>query len=144
MLAWDFYFWMWRQTLASSVLYLLSTEYSVVMWGACPGTLVTWLWLRLSMIYYIAVRLWSQICVTCGCCWFPVSVALSCCVGARCLGPVGWWHTLSMGWWFVHTISFTWFYVQIKFVHSWRFIYSEGLYWKMVTLHTTGLHRRNL
>ena len=29
-------------------------------------------------------------------CWFPVSVALSCCVGARCLGPVGWLHTFKM------------------------------------------------
>ena len=25
----------------------------------------------------------------------PVSVALSCCVGARCLGPVGWLHTFE-------------------------------------------------
>ena len=30
-------------------------------------------------------------------CWFLVSVALSCCVGARCLGPVGWLHTSEMG-----------------------------------------------
>ena len=29
-------------------------------------------------------------------CWFLVSVALSCCVGARCLGPVGWLHTFEM------------------------------------------------
>ena len=29
-------------------------------------------------------------------CWFPVSVPLSCCVGARCLGPVGWQHTFEM------------------------------------------------
>ena len=29
-------------------------------------------------------------------CWFPVSVALSCCVGARCLLPVGWLHTFEM------------------------------------------------
>ena len=28
--------------------------------------------------------------------WFPVSVALSCCVGARCLGPVGSLHTFDM------------------------------------------------
>ena len=26
----------------------------------------------------------------------PVSVALSCCVGARCLGPVGWLHKFEM------------------------------------------------
>ena len=26
----------------------------------------------------------------------PGSVALSCCVGARCLGPVGWLHTFEM------------------------------------------------
>ena len=38
------------------------------------------------------LRLWSRICVTCRRCWFPVSVALSCCVGARCLGPVAWLH----------------------------------------------------
>ena len=48
------------------------------------------------MIYCCAVRLWSQICVTCRRCWFPVSVALSCCVGARCLGHVGWLHTIEM------------------------------------------------
>ena len=29
-------------------------------------------------------------------CWFLVSVALSCCVGARCLGPVGLLHTFEM------------------------------------------------
>ena len=28
-------------------------------------------------------------------CCFPVLVALSC-VGARCLGPMGWWHTYEM------------------------------------------------
>ena len=53
---------------------------------AWPGTLVTWPLLRLGMIYCFAVRLWSQVCVTCRRCWFLVSVALSC-VGARCLGP---------------------------------------------------------
>ena len=26
----------------------------------------------------------------------PVSASLSCCVGARCLGPVGWLHTFEM------------------------------------------------
>ena len=26
----------------------------------------------------------------------PISVALSCCVGARCLGPVGWLQTFEM------------------------------------------------
>ena len=64
--------------------------------GASPGALVTWRWLRLSMIYWLAQRLWSQICITCRSCWFPVSVALSCCVGARCLEPVGWRHTYEM------------------------------------------------
>ena len=48
------------------------------------------------MIYCCAPRLWSQICVTCRRCWFPVSVALSRCVGARCLRPVGWLHTFEM------------------------------------------------
>ena len=90
MLTWGFGFWMWRQTLARGVLWLLSAKYSVVMCGASPGTLVTWPWLRLSMIYCCVLRLWSQICVTCRSCWFPVLVALSCCVGARCIGPVGW------------------------------------------------------
>ena len=49
-----------------------------------------------SSQYDILLRLWSQICVTCRRCWFPVSVALSCCVGARCKGPVGWLHTFEM------------------------------------------------
>ena len=96
MVAWGFGFWMWRQILARVVLFLMSAEYSLVMWGAWPGTLVSWPWLRLSMIYCCALRLWSQICVTCRRCWFPVSVALSCCVGARCLRPVGWLHNFEM------------------------------------------------
>ena len=41
------------------------------------------------MAYCCALRLWSQICTTCRSCWFPVSVALSCCAGVRCLGPEG-------------------------------------------------------
>ena len=51
-----------------------------------------------SSLYDIccALRLWSQICVTCRRCWFLVSVPLSCCVGARCFGPVGWLHTFEM------------------------------------------------
>ena len=39
MVAWSFGFWMFRQTLARVVLYMLSAEYSVVMCGAWPGTL---------------------------------------------------------------------------------------------------------
>ena len=96
MVSWDFGFWMWRQTMAHVVLYLLSAEYSVVMCGVWLGTLVIWPWLRLSMIYCCALRLWSQICVTCRRCWFQVSVALFCCVGARCLGHMGWLHTFEM------------------------------------------------
>ena len=42
------------------------------------------------------ILLCSQICLTCRRCWFPVSVALSCCVGARCLEHVGWLHTFQM------------------------------------------------
>ena len=42
MVARDFGFWMWRQTLARVVLYRLSAEYSLAMCGAWPGTLVTW------------------------------------------------------------------------------------------------------
>ena len=36
----------------------------------CPGTLVTWPWLRLSMIYCCALRALSQIWVTCQSCSF--------------------------------------------------------------------------
>ena len=97
MVAWGFSFWMWRQTLAHVVLYLLSAEYSAVMCRAWQGTLVTWPWLCLSMIYCCALGLWSQIWVTCRRCWFPVSVALSCCAWVRCLGHVGWLHTFEMG-----------------------------------------------
>ena len=66
---------------------------SAVMCRAWPGTLVTWSRLRLSMICCCALRLWSQICVTCRRYWFPDWVTLSCCTGARCLGPEGWLHT---------------------------------------------------
>ena len=41
-------------------------------------------------------RFWSQICVTCRSRWFPDSVALSCCAGARSLGPEGCLHTYEM------------------------------------------------
>ena len=41
---------------------------------AWPGTLVTWPWLRLSMIYCCALRFWSKICITCRRCLFLVSV----------------------------------------------------------------------
>ena len=65
MLVWGFGFWMWRLTLARRVMFLLSPEYSVVICGAWQGTLVTWPWFRFSMIFCRALRLWSQICVTC-------------------------------------------------------------------------------
>ena len=77
-------------------MYCKHAKYSVVMCGACPGTLVTWPLFRLSTIYCCALRLWAQICVMCRRCWFLVSVALSCCVGVRCLWPVGWLHTFEM------------------------------------------------
>ena len=96
MLARGFGFCMWRLTLARGVLFLMSVEYSAVMCGAWPGTLVTLPWLRLSMIYCCALRLWSQICVTCRSYWFPDSVALYCCAGERCLVPEGWLHTYEM------------------------------------------------
>ena len=70
MLAWGFRFWMWRLTLTCGILFLMSAEYSVVMCRACLGTLVTWPWHCLGMIYCCALRLWSQICVTCQSCWF--------------------------------------------------------------------------
>ena len=81
MLARGFGFWMWRLTLAGGVLFLLPGEYSVVMCGAWLLTLVTWPWLRLGLICCCALRLWSQICITCRSCWFTDSVALSCCGG---------------------------------------------------------------
>ena len=87
---------MWRLTLARGVLFLLSAEYSAVMCGAWPETKVTWPWLRLSMIYCCALRLWSQICVTGRIYWFPDSGDLYCCAGARCHGPEGWLHTYEM------------------------------------------------
>ena len=59
-------FWMWRLALVSGVLFLLSAEYTVVMCGTWPGTLVTWPRHRLVMTYCCALRLWSQICITCG------------------------------------------------------------------------------
>ena len=92
----NFRFWMWRLTVARSVLSLLSAEYYKVMCGAWPGTLVTWPWLRLSMIYCCAVRLWSQICVGCQSCWFPDLFALSCFGVAGCLRPEGWLHTYEV------------------------------------------------
>ena len=52
----------WRQTLADDVLFRLTAEYSVVMCRTWPGTLVTWLWLRLIMTYCWALILLSQIC----------------------------------------------------------------------------------
>ena len=50
----------------------------------------------LSMIYCCAQRLLSQICIACRSCRFTVLVALSCCVGTRCLGPMEWWHMYEM------------------------------------------------
>ena len=64
--------------------------------GLSGNLIVTWPWLRLSMIYCCALRPWSQICVTCQSCWFLGSFALSCCAGASCLVPVGWWHMYEM------------------------------------------------
>ena len=63
---------------------------SAAMSEVCPGTLVTWQWLCLSMIYCCALRPWSQIC------GFLGLVALSCCAGASCLVPVGWRHMYEM------------------------------------------------
>ena len=87
---------MWRLTLALGVLFLMFAEYSVVMCGAQPGTLVTLPWLRHSMKYCCALRFWSEICVTCQSCWFTDSVVQSCCARASCLTPEGWLHTYEM------------------------------------------------
>ena len=46
-------------------------------------------------LYCCALRLWSQICVTCWSCWFPDLVALPC-AWAGCLGPEGRQHTYEM------------------------------------------------
>ena len=73
-----------------------SADYSVVMCGACQGTLVIWPWRRLSMTYCWALRLWPLICVTCRSCWFPDFIALSCCAGVGCLGHDRWRHTNEM------------------------------------------------
>ena len=87
---------MLRLIWAHSVLLRLAAEYSAAMSGVCPGTLLTWLWLHLSMIYCCALRPWSQICVKCQSCWFLGSVALSCCAGASCLVPMGWQHMYNL------------------------------------------------
>ena len=52
-------------------------------------TLVAWRWRRLRTTYCCALRLLSQICITCRSCWFQVLVALSCCIGAGCLNARG-------------------------------------------------------
>ena len=51
---------------------------------------------RLSMIYCCVLRFWSQICVMCRSCWFPDSVALSCCARVKCPRPERWLHTYEM------------------------------------------------
>ena len=61
-----------------------------------PGTLVTWPWLRLSMLYWYALRLWFQICITCPSFWFLDLIALSRCARSGCLGPEGCVHTCEM------------------------------------------------
>ena len=43
-----------------------------------------------------ALRLWSQICVTCQICWFPDLVGLSSCEGAGCLWTESWQHMYEM------------------------------------------------
>ena len=86
---------MLRLIWAHDVLLWLAAEYSAAMCEVCLGTLVTWLWLRLSMIYCCALRPFSQICIMCQSCWFLGSVALSC-VRASCLMPVGWQHMYEM------------------------------------------------
>ena len=48
-------------TLIRGLLILLSAEYSVVISGACPGSLATWPWLRICVIYSCALRLYFQI-----------------------------------------------------------------------------------
>ena len=51
------------------------------MCGAWLGTLVTWPWLRLGMIYCCALRPWSQICGMCRRNWFPFGRPVLLCLG---------------------------------------------------------------
>ena len=53
-------------------------------------------WLPLCMIYCSALRIWSQIYVTCRSCWFPDLVTLYFSAGAGFLGPEGCLHTYEM------------------------------------------------
>ena len=76
---------MWRLTLSVGVLHVLSAEYSVVMRGAWPGTLVDILLCSETLVsdmHHVSEVL--------------VPVTLSCCVGARCLEPAGWLYTFEM------------------------------------------------
>ena len=57
-----------------SDLNVASSQYDILL---CSATLVS------DMRHLSEVR-------------FPVSVAMSCCVGARCLGPMGWLHSFEM------------------------------------------------
>ena len=92
----SFFSFLFRLIRAHGVLFRLAAEYSAAMCGVCPGTLVIWPLLRLSMIYCCSLRPWSQICVTFQSCWFLGSVALSSCAGASCLVPMGWRHIYEM------------------------------------------------
>ena len=84
---------MWRQTLSRGVLYLLSAEYSSNVRGLAGNLSDLTVASSKYDILLCSETLVSDICNTCRMCWFPVSIALSCCVGVRCLGPVGWLHT---------------------------------------------------
>ena len=75
---------MLRLIRAHGALLQLVAEYSAAMCGVCPGTLVTWLWLCLSMIYCCALRPWSQICVMCQSSW----VRSPCVVDLLCRGKL--------------------------------------------------------
>ena len=86
---------MWRLTLALGVLCLLSVKYTSNV-RVLAGNLSDLTVASSQYDILLSLKLRSPICVTCRSSWFPVSVALSCCVGTRCLGPVGWLHMYEM------------------------------------------------
>ena len=77
------------------VLFLVSAEYSSVMWGAFTGTWAPWQWLRLSAIYCCALCPWSLTSVMCQSFWF-LNLVVLCSLG--CLGARGMAAPMRDGW----------------------------------------------
>ena len=72
------------------VLFLLHAEYSALMCGVCPRTVVTWQLHRLSMIYSCVLRLWSLMYVAFLSYWLLDCATMYCCVMTGYLEPKGW------------------------------------------------------